>query len=276
MLQNGFQIKAGHNNIVALTATKVEATDALKDLDPVSRNCLFPDESESLKIYKSYSQSNCVLECSLFYAQKMLFSEINTTCTPWYLPFPDGDVTLCDPWQAIRISDLMFKDIPDIVCSHCLPDCRTIIYHPIFTALPFKQCDESNLGVSRFCNLDDESLPEPKIWGQQVLDEYKDAKVKPTFLNNVKSNYRYLTRKPMTFTQMDRKYNAYEKDIAIFQVYFETPSVFQYLSKPSQNWVGFFSLIGGLLGFCLGISLVSFIEVIWLVIKLGLNLLHAD
>jgi hypothetical protein len=276
MLQNGFQIKAGHNNIVALTATKVDATDNLKDLDPVSRNCLFPEESENLKIYRSYSQSNCVLECSLFLAQKILFSEINATCTPWYLPFPDGDVALCDPWQSIRISDLMFNDIPYNVCSHCLPDCRTTIYHPVFTALPFKQCDESNLGISRFCNLDDESLPEPKIWGQQVLDEYKDAKVRPSFLNNVMSNHRYLTRNPVTFTKMERKYDAYEKDIAILQVYFDTPSVFQYLSKPSQNWVGFFSAIGGLLGFCLGISLVSFIEVVWLAIKLCLNLLNAN
>jgi hypothetical protein len=170
----------------------------------------------------------------------------------------------------------MFNDIPYNVCSHCLPDCRTTIYHPVFTALPFKQCDESNLGISRFCNLDDESLPEPKIWGQQVLDEYKDAKVRPSFLNNVMSNHRYLTRNPVTFTKMERKYDAYEKDIAILQVYFDTPSVFQYLSKPSQNWVGFFSAIGGLLGFCLGISLVSFIEVVWLAIKLCLNLLNAN
>jgi hypothetical protein len=38
---------------------------------------------------------------------------------------------------------------------------------PFVTTLPFKTCDESNLGISRFCNLDDENLPEPKIWGQQ-------------------------------------------------------------------------------------------------------------
>jgi hypothetical protein len=54
---------------VALSATKVDALDTLRSIEPAKRNCLFPDENENLKIYKSYSQSNCYLECSLFYAQ---------------------------------------------------------------------------------------------------------------------------------------------------------------------------------------------------------------
>ena len=275
--QNGFQIRSGHNNIVALSATKVDATDSLRGIDPANRNCRFPEENYNLKIYKSYSQSNCLLECSLFYAHRILNEKSNASisCTPWYLPFPDGEITLCDPWQAIEIGNLMFNNIPDGECSFCLPDCRTTIYHPVISSLPFKECDESNLGISHFCNLDDDTLPEPKIWGKQVLDEFKESKTKPSFINNIMSSQRVLTRHPVAFTQLDRSYNAYEKDIAILQVFFDSPSVFQYMSQPSQNWVGFFSTIGGLLGLCLGISIISFVEVIWVLIEMLVNVLNS-
>jgi len=114
----------------------------------------------------------------------------------------DGDVALCDPWQAIEIGNLMFNDIPDEDCSNCLPDCSTTNYHPVITSLPFKECDESNLGISHFCNLDDETLPEPKIWGKKVLDEYKEAKIKPPFIKNIVSSQRVLTRNPVAFSQV--------------------------------------------------------------------------
>jgi hypothetical protein len=102
------------------------------------------------------------LECSLFYAQKILPSKMNmsTPCTPWYFPFPDDSVTLCDPWQAIRFYDIMFNEIPDDVCSYCLPDCTNTIYHPVITALPFKTCDESNLGISQGSILQNSILSE--------------------------------------------------------------------------------------------------------------------
>ena len=60
-------------------------------------------------------------------------------------------------------------------CAHCLPDCQTVIYDPKLTVVPFRRCDDSNLGISKFCNLDDQKLPEPRIWGQQVMDEYKQT-----------------------------------------------------------------------------------------------------
>jgi hypothetical protein len=56
--------------------------------------------------------------------------------------------------------------------------------------------------------------------------------------------------------------------MALLHVFFDRPAVFQYVSQPSQNWIGFFSSIGGLLGLCLGISLVTFIELFWLCLRL--------
>jgi hypothetical protein len=116
--------------------------------------------------------------------------------------------------------------------------------------------------------LDDTSLPSPKIWGEQVKEELTGSN-NTILAKQVESSVRMYARSPIHFTQLDTQYNAYEKDIAILQIFFDKPSVFQFVSQPSQTWIGFFSAIGGLLGLCLGISLITFIELVWLCLRLG-------
>lgn len=71
-IMDGFKITPGHLNMVALSGTSVDAEDDIRPIDPTDRNCYFPDETEHLKIYKVYTQSNCVFECSVDYAKKRM------------------------------------------------------------------------------------------------------------------------------------------------------------------------------------------------------------
>jgi hypothetical protein len=73
-LQKGFKIQAGHRNLVALSAIRVEDYSSLQDLDPADRKCRYEHETEplQLKFHKHYSQANCFLECSLYNAQNKL------------------------------------------------------------------------------------------------------------------------------------------------------------------------------------------------------------
>jgi hypothetical protein len=95
-------------------------------------------------------------------------------------------------------------------------DCSTAIYRPVLTSIPFRTCDDSNLGVSSLCNLEDKRLPEPRIWGEQVREEYSG--IMPDFVRNIESNQRTIQRNHFIFPKQKRTYDAYEKDIAILQV----------------------------------------------------------
>jgi hypothetical protein len=125
---------------VALSATQISADDDIRNINPFDRNCLFKDENFDLKLHKDYSQANCFLECSLFYAQKTLKERNNLTkeCTPWYFPFVGENPLLCDPWETIELSDLLQNNIPEDECKHCLPDCTRVIYQHTSTAEPFR------------------------------------------------------------------------------------------------------------------------------------------
>ena len=53
------------------------------------------------------------------------------------------------------------------------------------------------------------------------------------------------------------------------QIFFETSSVMEIVSQLRMTWVDFFSNIGGLLGLVLGMGFISFIELLWLALRLG-------
>ena len=95
---------------------------------------------------------------ALFHGQVRLAADTNVTynCTPWFLPFQEHSQVFCDPWETESLFGIMFKNIADDLCSHCLPDCKTDIYHSMISSVPFRPCDESNLGVSSLCNLEDQ------------------------------------------------------------------------------------------------------------------------
>jgi len=121
MSQEGFQIKPGHYNIISLSATKVVSDDNLRSLQPSARNCLFPEESTKLKLHKNYTYMNCILECSLSFAEKELTKDNSSNpCVPWYFPSSNNTITVCDPWDSVKFNDFM-SQLPDDACTDCLP-----------------------------------------------------------------------------------------------------------------------------------------------------------
>jgi hypothetical protein len=149
----GFKIQPGHLNTVSLSGTSINAEDDIRSIDPVDRNCYFPDETEQLQLHQVYTQSNCDFECAIEYAKQRMQDTSNVSCIPWYYPSADTQVTFCDPWQTTDFFYFMFDEIPDDQCAICLPDCSQTIYEPSMTAVPIRRCDSSNLGVSQLCNI---------------------------------------------------------------------------------------------------------------------------
>ena len=71
------------------------------------------------------------------------------------------------------------------------------------------------------------------------------------------------------------KYDAYEKDIAMVTFFFETSTVFEYTREERMTLIQYISQMGGLLGLCIGFSLISGVEIIyWLTIRLFRNVIN--
>lgn len=277
----GIPIQPGHFNQIVLSAVEIDAADEIRHLAPRSRNCLFSDETSHLRFHKIYTQTNCVLECRIVAAQKEVKERFNmsTVCTPWYLPFNEG--TFCDPWQGKVFQETMSDGTESPGClKQCLPDCKRTVYDPKVMTQKITGCDEHNLGLTGLCNLMNLSeLPRPHIFGQQVLDEFQiHLKKNPSYLKSIHSSLR--TKSGFyfggTFHLINRSYDAYEKDIAIVQVYFDTPTAVKFLTEPRLSWIDYISNVGGLLGLCVGLNIVTIIEIAWLIMRVGNSFLHRN
>ena len=73
MNQKSILIKPGHTNLIAISPTRITASDNLKKIPVDKRNCLFPEEHK-LKLFKNYSKPSCDFECSLDYAMSKVSS----------------------------------------------------------------------------------------------------------------------------------------------------------------------------------------------------------
>jgi len=152
-----------------------------------------------------------------------------------------------------------------------LIDCRRTIYDHSISTQKFRSCDEKNFGTSEYCNLENVlNLPTPQIWGTQVINEYLmlNSTTVPAFLTGVRSSIRTTGAiRGNIFNNMRRTYDAYEKDIALVNFYFKPSHVLQFGTQCRLGWIDFFSNVGGLLGLCLGLSIITFMEIIWICLK---------
>ena len=179
----GFDVKPGQKNDVSISATVV-ISDGLRDLNRADRSCLFSDETDYLRLFKKYSQSNCLLECALNYAQNNNNNNNNNSnsnnsndinnniCTPWFLPTSDNQSKMCNPWNSRSV--LQNMKIDPAQCEYCLPECSSTIYQSKISSQKFKACDDNNLGSSPLCDLT-MTGQNPQIWADDVIKTFNSS-----------------------------------------------------------------------------------------------------
>jgi hypothetical protein len=266
MGQDGIPIVPGSNNIITLSSSKIEADDSMRGLTKTERNCIFPEENDGLKMYNKYSYSNCKFECTLDYAQQKVFEKYKLHCQPWFYPTSNESIAICDPWQSYDFFQIMSNQIPENVCSDCLPDCTTTFYEPTVVTEPFYDCNLRNLGVSRFCSFtQSKPLPMTEKLATQIYNEYKNLPNRPAPYVPVPQRMRQY--KDDVFVLNPKTYDAFDRDIAMVQVIYQKSTLVLMGSQQAMTWIDYFATVGGLLGLVLGMGFVTFIELFWLCLR---------
>ena len=55
----------------------------------------------------------------------------------------------------------------------------------------------------------------------------------------------------------------------MLEVFFEATTAVQFSTSATQSWADYFANVGGLLGLCIGLSIVTLVELAWLGMKLA-------
>ena len=159
-------------------------------------------------------------------------------------------------------------------CKQCLPDCKSVEYRTTISNSKFKECTLANLGSSELCTLNSKVDMNPPIWFADVEKEYKKENLSVDFL--YKQGYFSNIRSTVPKQKLSQfilqseyeevpSYDAYEKDIAIVSFFFGKETAIEFTRHRRASFAELLSQIGGMMGFAMGISMVSVIELIfWL------------
>jgi hypothetical protein len=113
----------------------------------------------------------------------------------------------------------------------------------------------------------------PQLWGKLVLDKMKNLSENKNYQklkSKIISSQRFLIPKGFNGTLSTNsviEYDAYDRDIAMLNVYFETPTVLEYTTQHSKTWFDFISAVGGNGGLFIGFSIVTILEIVWLIFQ---------
>ena len=166
----------------------------------------------------------------------------------------------------------MQNEVPSDTCNYCLPDCIRTIYSQSVTTQPFRRCDERNMQVSPMCSILNMDHIDPPMWGQQVYDSLNaTSSTLPDFMANITSNIRTVKKSYQLydiFTKKNYQYDAFAEDIAVLNVFLDTTTVMLFQTQSTQSWVSYLSNVGGSLGLCIGLSIITIAELFWVVLRM--------
>ncbi len=115
-------LRPGKLHQISLVPSTVITDQSALDLSPSKRECLGRSESEDLKVFRTYSQTACLLECQL----RIAIDACN--CSAWNYPVLDESVSYCSVGDSTtcfneRMADLLLPDQ-----CFCPNDCSTVQY----------------------------------------------------------------------------------------------------------------------------------------------------
>ena len=117
-------IRPGHVNFVAISSRSIKSNDGIRDIDIEHRKCYFNDERlDNLTIHNHYTQSNCLLECTIASVQQ----KFNKTCVPWYLPPLNDSQHICDPYDNAKVCSINIEKF-QISCTQQYDNSMICLY----------------------------------------------------------------------------------------------------------------------------------------------------
>ena len=249
-------------------------------------NCLFECKQEfASKCLMSCMELGEECHCEDFEKDNTSSLEGDVSCVPWFYPTEGGMLRkMCNPWNAEKFLQIVQKTDTRQQCKHCLPDCTTTNYETSIAYAGLRTCDRTNLGgTSMLCALVDGPF-NPAPWMTAAQEDFKNAnQTIPWYLNTnstqnskATATTKFPNQRPkfpdqqkksslifLSELEGEQTYDAFKKDIGIVNIFFGKEKILKYVTSNRMSNSEFVVQIGGSLGFYMGVSIISVIEIIY-------------
>ena len=250
--RNTIQIIPGHKISIRVLPRIVTSTPSFDALEPRVRNCKLPHEIDGFVYLLKYTRIGCEFECAAGFATH------SCKCIPWYYPNNFTYWAMCDMFggncfDSIMSDETFYKKCP----LQCLEDCQEMA----LTVLP----SVTPLNIDNVCK-------EGSFAYQHLQHKFKQ--------HFAFQNYKILAQQG-SIPDLARSFangslcKTFVEDYVSF-VSVESPTTSVIMSEKDQK-VSFYDqlgTIGGTLGLFTGMSALSMIEVVFLIVNLVKHLIQ--
>ena len=224
---HGFLIAPGTETFVSVTPKVTLADRSVRKFGSSVRHCYLENE-RLLGYFKHYNEDNCLEECLANYTLK------RCGCLPHFFPMASArGISVCNK--------------SDNVSSVCLEEVRFELRRSAYLSAAKSQDhipgENNQVGCSCL-----PSCSELKYEGHMTTAPLMAEEVKKQYSDTDVGNY---------------SAERIKSDIAVVNVFFERDNFVQVKRTELYGILELFSNIGGLLGLCMGISAISFVELIY-------------
>ena len=271
----------------SLSAEHTASSDSVKSMSPTRRNCLLKSETDvpgmyTMKMFSEYKKSSCLLECR---AEHLLES---FGCLPYFYPslptyfiqqfssnHSKKDSVSCSSAKLKEMSAQIAKlsamatgsddkrFIAGLSCDSCPDECESTEYTFQTSSAAFT--DTADFFYKALLRKGDGKKP---ALNQLLFNEY-EMYIKDIFGKKV-SNSLILGPPRATKDPRPDKKSCLEttvrnkiKKMSYLHVYFKTLGVTKYQRNVAYGWQDLIAFFGGIVGLCVGFSLLSGAELIY-------------
>ena len=235
-----YKLRPGYHTTIHVIPKILKTTTYFNDLHLNARNCRLPHETSEFQLLKEYSQKGCELECAVKKATSFC------QCLPWQYPNNFTSLPICDMFGGYCFDQIMSNIIYYKMCkSNCLEDCQHTSLAIWHSTIPLETQDICKNGAyfDIFFNENFQKL--------FAFDSYKMLLQKQSTLDLATS----LSNGSLC-TMYIKKY------VAFVSIESPTKSVTNSHLDQRKFFIDKVATIGGTLGVCAGMSVLSMVEVL--------------
>ena len=242
----------GHHLAIKVDAQMKSISDALKDSEINVRGCKLPHENTGFSFLQNYTKIGCEVECAIRLAMD------SCKCLPWFYKTDFEKIKTCDMFGSTCFDNMMANEENYKNCSmECLPDCQSIPFTTFSSLSPINMDDVCNDDV-----LDELKNNKQNHWFKlDVLDFFtgKSNDIPWYFNYKEKDDLGKIRKACETFVS---KYVSYVTIEAL------NNEVMLSTKELRVTFTDQLAMIGGTLGLFAGISVLSFVEIGCLIMRL--------
>uniref|UniRef100_A0A336M0C7 CSON006509 protein n=1 Tax=Culicoides sonorensis TaxID=179676 RepID=A0A336M0C7_CULSO len=225
-------------------------TEIQTALAPEERGCYFANE-RYLRFFKEYSQNNCELECL---TNATLINGRYFNCVLFWMP-RTSDMHICSFEDYVSTPATVSIAANAINSCNCLPDCISISYE-VKVSQTHSAGQRENVYLKEF--LEKNTM---KYHSVQMMQRFYDQKI---FLSKYRDyNFESSLVDAVKEANLTVDFDIWNYTTIDITIFYEKPDFLAMRRQLSYSLADFFSQIGGILGCFLGISMFSFIELMY-------------